>query len=138
MHESSLSGEMSEETNEELSGALDDLRSSYEETVPPSELEPAVEDARAVLTSAEFGGSQTESGSESEGTDTESGSETDDGDGMDGSGEDDESGSDGGEDAADSDSSGSDTESESGGQGMPGFTALAAVAALLGAAYLRR
>ena len=120
-HESSLGEELSEDTTEDISGALDGLRSSYEETVPPSELEPAVEETRTVLTSAEYG--ETQTGSSDGETDNDGGAENE----MDDSETDTESDSDGN----------TDTGSESGGQGMPGFTALAALVALLCAAYLR-
>jgi PGF-CTERM protein len=120
-HESSLGEELSEDTTEDISGALDGLRSSYEETVPPSELEPAVEETRTVLTSAEYG--ETQTGSSDGETGNDGGAENE----MDDSETDTESDSDGN----------TDTGSESGGQGMPGFTALAALVALLCAAYLR-
>ena len=148
IHETELSDEMSDEANEELSNALDDLRSSYEETVPPSDLEPAVEDVRTALTDAEFGNSETggESdtdgedenemdGSETEGSEGDEPSESSDGDGSEGNDESTESGDGDGPDSGDDDTG---SESGDGSQGMPGFTVIAALVAVIAAAYIRR
>jgi len=171
IHEGELSGEMDEETNEELSGALGDLRSSYEEEVPPSELEPAAEDVRSVLTDAGFGASGEEDSGEQEGDgESQDGSEGQEGDGepedegtegqesdgesqegtegqegdggSDGDSTEDQdtepSGSDDGSATDGGDGDGDEADQEDGGQGMPGFTAVVAlVAVVVAAAFLR-
>lgn len=147
MHEAELSDEMSGEMNEELSNALGDLRSSYEDEVPPSELEPAAGEVRTVLTDAEFGASEGgeagEGAEEEEGEGESEGEEEDSTDG-DGDGESEEDSTEeeqeteqsngGDESTSDGDGSGDETDSEGDGdgqdQGMPGFTAVAALFAL--------
>jgi len=127
IHEEELSGEMSGETNEELTGALDELRSAYEDKVPPSEIEPSVNEVESVLTSANFGGSSgSDEGSSEDGEGTEGDSSSEEGSG------DDRDGESGGTDGETSDDGSGDGGEEKGdGQGMPGFTALAALAVLV-------
>jgi iron complex transport system substrate-binding protein len=125
IHEEELSGEMDDETNEELTTALEELRSAYEEEVPPSELEPPVNEVESVLTSASFDGSS-ESGEESSG-EAEGGEDSMSDGGSDAAsdGETSDSGSEDGQEEQDGE------EEQGGGQGMPGFTALAALVALV-------
>jgi len=107
IHETELSGEMSDESDEELTTSLDSLRSSYEDEVPPSEIESDVENVRNSLESADFstGQQETETASESGDSNSDSGSESGD---------------------------------REDGQGLPGFTAVAFLVAVVVSAFVVR